>query len=88
MEKNLSGSTKPLLHHERLEPARTADVVPGLARNLLLSASKFEDTKYITVLTPEDLKLTITQEENLKEWRCKTTGLRRVPLTPVMHEKK
>ena len=49
---NLYGSTKALLHHEVREPARTADVVPGLARNSLLSAIKFADAKYITVLTP------------------------------------
>ena len=52
-EKNLYGSTKALLHHEVREPARTAYVVPGLARNSLLSASKFADAKYVTVLTPD-----------------------------------
>ena len=35
-----------------------------------------------------DLKLTITQEAILKVWRCKTTVLWRVHLTPVMHNKK
>ena len=69
--------------------------MPGLARNSLLSASKFADAKYVTYLTPDkvfddlwDLKLTITQEEILKGWQCKTTGLWRVPLTLVMFEKK
>ena len=33
--KNLYGSTEALLHHEVREPARTSDVVPGLARNSL-----------------------------------------------------
>ena len=95
--KYLYGSTKDLLHHEVREPARTADVVPGLALNLSLSASKFADAKYVTVLTPDkvlifddlrDLKLAITQESILKIWRCKTTGLWRVPLAPVMHDEK
>ena len=95
--KNLYGSKKALLHHEVREPARTADVVPGLARNSLLSVIKFADAKYVTVLTSDevlifddlgDLKLTITQEAILKGWRCKTTGLWRVPLTPVMLDKK
>ena len=71
--------------------------MPGLARNSLLSASKFADAKYVTVLTPDevlifddlgDLKLNITQEAILKGWQCKTTGLWRVPLAPVMLDKK
>ena len=62
-----------------------------------MSASKFADAKYVTVLTPDkvlvfddlkDLKLTITQEAILKGCRCKTTGLWIVPLTPVRNDKK
>ena len=88
---HIYGSTKARLHHPVREPARSADVVPGLVRNSLLSASKFADAKYVSVLTPEevlifddlgDLQLTISQEAVLKGWRCKTTGLWRVPLTP------
>ena len=90
------GSTKALLHHPVREPSRSADVVPGLARNTLLSASKFADAKYVSVLTPEevlifddlgDLQLTISQEAILKGWQCKTTGLWRAPLTPVPLDK-
>ena len=64
---------------------------------MLLSASKFADAKYVTVLTPDKvlifddlryLKLTITQEAILKIWRCKTTSLWREPLTPVMLDEK
>ena len=82
--KNLYGSTKALLHHDLRDIARTADVVPLLARNSLLSASNFASAKYVTVLTPDkvlifddlkDLKLTIAWEAILKGWRCKTTGL-------------
>ena len=73
-EKNLYESTKSLLHHEVIESEITSDVVTVLARNSLLSASKFVDAKYVTVLTSDkvlifddlkDLKLTITQEEIL-----------------------
>ena len=73
--KNLYGSAKALLHHEVIDPAITADVMPGLACNLVLRARKFADAKYVTVLTPDkvlifddlrDLKLTITQEAILK----------------------
>ena len=52
---HMYGSTKALLHHPVREPARSADVVPGLARNTLLSASKFADAKYVSVLTPEEV---------------------------------
>ena len=88
---HLFGSTKAFLHHPVREPAKPADVVPSLVRNSLLSASKFADAKYVTVLTPEEvliyddlgeLQLTISQKAILKGWRCKTTGLWRVPLKP------
>ena len=81
---HLFGSTKAFLHHPVREPAISADVVPSLVRNSLLSASKFADAKYITVLAPEEvliyddlgeLQLTISQKAILKGWRCKTTGL-------------
>ena len=72
---SLFSSTKAFLHHTVREPEKSADVVPSLVRNLLLSAGKFADTKYVTVLTPEEvliyddlgeLQLTISQEEILK----------------------
>ena len=59
--------------------------------------STFADAKYVSVLTPEevlifddlgDLQLTISQAAILKGWRCKTTGLWRVPLTPVPLDEK
>ena len=68
-------------------------MVPNLARTSLLSASKFADAKYVTILTPNevlifddwgDLKITITQKAILKEWRCKTSGLWRVLLKPMV----
>ena len=94
---HLFGSTKAFLHHPVREPARSADVMPILVRNLLLSASKFADAKYVSVLTSEevlifdnlgDLKLTISQDAILKGWRCKTTGLWQVPLKPVPLDEK
>ena len=68
-------------------------MMPNLAQNSLLSARKFVDAKYVTVLTPEevlmfeylgDLQLTIFQEAILKGWRCKTSGFWRVPLNPMV----
>ena len=81
---HIFGSTKAFLHHTVREPARSADVVPSLVRNSLLSARKFADAKCVTVLKSEEvliyddlgeLQLKISQEEILKGWRCKTTGL-------------
>ena len=37
------------------EPARTVDIVPDLKHNSLISASKFADANYITVLTPTEV---------------------------------
>ena len=72
------------------------DMVPNLTQNSLLSASKFADEKYVTVLTPEevlmfddlgDLQHTIYKEAILIGWRCKTSGLWRLPLkTMVMNQ--
>ena len=67
---HLFGSKKAFLHHTVREPAGSADVVPSLVRNSLLSARKFADAKYITFLRPEkvliyddlgELPLTISQ---------------------------
>ena len=45
-----SASKQATLHHQVHNPARTVDIVPGLKHNSLLSASKFADANYITVL--------------------------------------
>ena len=58
------------------EPARTVDMVPDLKHNSLLSASKFADANYITVLTPtevliyngNDLTLRINKDAILRGW--------------------
>ena len=56
------------------EPARTVDIVPDLKHNSLISASKFADANYITILTPTEvliydgdgLKLEINHEAILR----------------------
>ena len=81
-------SKKSKLHHLVREPARTVDIVPDLKQNSLLSASKFADANYITLLTPDEvliydgntLKMTIENYAILRGWRDPTTGLWRVPL--------
>ena len=83
-----AASKQAKLHHQVREPARTVDIVPGLKHNSLLSASKFADANYITILTPtevliydgEDLKLTVSNEAVLRGWRDEPSGLWRVPL--------
>jgi hypothetical protein len=72
-------STKAKLHHKLREPARTVDMVPELKHNSLISASKFADANYITVLTPtevliydgEGLKIEINKDTVLRGWRDK-----------------
>ena len=83
-----AASMQAKLHHQVREPARTVDIVPGLKHNSLLSASKFADANYITVLTPtevliydgEDLKMTVSTDAVLRGWRDEPSGLWRVPL--------
>ena len=78
-----TASNQALLKHKVREPARTVDMVPELAHNSLLSASKFVDTNYITILTPNEVliydgdKLTINVGKNdvLRGWRDSSTGL-------------
>ena len=89
-------SFKAKLHHMVRDPARTVDMVPNLKHNSLMSAGKIADAQYITVLTLTevlvyydmgDLQLSINGKTILIGWRCKHSGLWRVPLTPVVLNK-
>ena len=82
--KTASASVKAKLHHMLRDPACTVDMVPNLKHNSLMSARKFSDAQYITVLTPTevlvydymgDLQLSISGEAILRGWRCKHSGL-------------
>ena len=81
-------STRAKLHLQLREPARTVDMVPELKHNSLISASKFADANYITILTPTEvliydgteLKLEINKDAVLRGWRDNDSGLWRVPL--------
>ena len=48
-------SVKSKIHHRVREPARTVHMVPNLNHNSLMSASKFADANYISVLTPTEV---------------------------------
>ena len=37
------------------EPAKTVHILPNLKHNTLLSASKFADAGYVSILTPSEL---------------------------------
>ena len=86
-------SVKAKLLHRVRESACTMDMVPNLKHNSLMSARKFADAQYITILTPDevlvydemgDLKRSIPSTAILRGWRCKHSGLWGVPLTPVV----
>ena len=86
-------SFKAKLHHSVREPARTVDMVPDLKHNSLMSAIKFANDQYITVLTHTevlvyddmgDLQHSISSTAILRGWRCKHSGLWQVPLKPVV----
>ena len=70
------------------EPAMSVDIVSDLQHNSLISASKFADANYITVLTPtevliydgKNLTMKINKGAILRGWR-EESGLWRVPLS-------
>ena len=65
-------------------------MVPALKHKSLISADKFADAKYTTVITIEkvlvyygnEVTLRALGQAILKGWRFKTSGLCRVPLKP------
>ena len=83
-------SVESKIRHNLRESSRTVNMVPSLKHNSLVSASKFTDANYITVLTWEYLLIFDGNEVNflasgpaiLTGWRYKTSVLWRVPLKP------
>ena len=78
-----TATNQALLRHDVREPARTVDMVPALEHNSLLSASKFADANYITILTPnevliydgDELTINVDKDAVLRGWRDRSTGL-------------
>ncbi len=67
----------------------TADMVPPLCHNSLISTSKLADANYHMVFTPDealvyDGEVGPTKLPVWKGWRDKVTGLWRVPLTDAV----
>ena len=90
-----NGATAPAttinkLHHQVREPARSANIVPDLATNSLMSTSKFVDAGYTVVYDDKEVnyyekattKIVVSEEAVLRGWRCPRDKLWRVPLTP------
>ena len=67
-------------------------MMPGLQHNPLMSASTFADENYIKFLTLEEVlvydrnevKCIVLGQAIITGWRCKTSGLWRVPLKPTL----
>ena len=64
------------LEHDLQEPAKSVDMVPGLASDTLLSGSKFADADYISIYDPLEVniydakttKIIVTEKAVLKGW--------------------
>ena len=76
------------------EPAKTVHILPQLEHNSLLSASKFADAGYVSILTPTDLLIIegdeilhkLEKDAILRGWRDPASGLWRVPLESPSHK--
>ena len=85
-----AASLQAKLYHDVHDPAKTVDMVLELKQNSLISGGKFEDAKYIIVLTPtevliyngNDINISVSKESILWGWRDTKSGLWRVPLQP------
>ena len=75
------------MNHEMHKIALKMNVMPGL-KSTLVSVCKIVEADYIEVLDKSEVKIydgktakiTVSEEAILKGWRCKCTGLWRVPL--------
>jgi predicted aspartyl protease len=81
---------KAQLKYNLRSPATEAEMVPGLALNSLLSASKLANANYVTLFTKNEVqvfdaeasKFKVKGEVVMKGWRCPETKLWRIPLVP------
>jgi hypothetical protein len=84
-----ASTVNKLLHNVR-EPARSANIVPTLANNSLISTSKFVDTGYTIVYEDKEVnyhekattKIIVSEDAALRGWQCPCNKLWRVPLVP------
>jgi hypothetical protein len=84
-----ASTVNKLLHNIR-EPARSANIVPTLANNSLISTSKFVDAGYTVIYNNKEVnyykkattKIIVSEDEVLRGWRCPRDKLWCVPLVP------
>ena len=77
------------LEHELQDPSWTVDMVPGLVDSSLLSTSKLASAGYIKIYDGKEVniydsnttKIIVSEEAELKGWRCPKSTLWRIPLT-------
>jgi hypothetical protein len=82
-----ASTVNKLLHNVR-EPTRSANFVPTLANNSLISTSKFVDAGYTVVYDDKEVnyyekattKIISTEDAVLRGWQCPRDKLWRVPL--------
>ena len=86
-------TTVAKLHLNIRAPANRVDIFPTLEINLL-SGSKFADAGYIAVYNVNEVNfyeksyVTITEKAVLRGYRCRKENLCRVPIRPVVINKK
>jgi hypothetical protein len=84
-----ASTVNKLLHYIR-EPARSASIVPTLAKNSLISTSKFVDAGYTIIYDDKEVnyykkattKISVSEDAVLQGWRCPRDKLWHVPLVP------
>jgi hypothetical protein len=78
------------LLHDVQEPAQSANIVPTLANNSLISTSKFVDAGYTVVYDDKEVnyykkattKIVVSEDTVLQGWKCPHDKLWHVPLVP------
>ena len=88
----MPATNKMTLAHNLRHPATEMNVVPGV-HTTLLSGSKFADAGYKILLDKDGLHIydgktttiKISNEAVLRGYRCKSSGLWRIPLKDVVH---
>jgi hypothetical protein len=84
-----ASTVNKLLYNVR-EPAQSANIVPTLANNSLISTSKFVDAGYTLVCNNKEVnyyekattKVIVLEDAVLRSWRCPRNKLWCVPLVP------
>ena len=88
MGDTVAATDKMNMDHNMRYPDIEMNVVPG-AQSTLVSGSKMADAGYVTILDKNNVKIydsnttkvSNDQEPVLQGYRCKKTGLWRIPLT-------